>query len=347
MANLVSPGVQVTVTDESVYGPTGTGTVPMLFIATGQDKVDPTGTSTIAAYTAKAKAGKPVLVTSQRELSQFFGNIDFRKVSATVQQGDETNEYGLLAAYSFLGQSAAAYIVRADVDLTTLRPASTEPTGPAANKSYWINPSKSNFGMFEYTANGWVAITPTVEITDGSAPTSTVVVGGHLVAVAVQAAVTEIEYYKEDSAAWATAGATLAPHYSEPASPSVGDIWVKTTSPGSGFKPSIAQYTTAAGAFVALGAKKVCLTDNANVGTHSPHIRRDDGSIRELSAQQLRESLGEWGVRLRKQGYPKLTIFYIVGITFLTPPQHMTRFARETLVAVLGDRYIGTCKDVL
>ena len=29
MANLVSPGVQVTITDESVYGPTGTGTVPM------------------------------------------------------------------------------------------------------------------------------------------------------------------------------------------------------------------------------------------------------------------------------------------------------------------------------
>ncbi len=44
MANLVSPGVQVTVTDESVYGPAGAGTVPMLFIATGQDKVDPTGT---------------------------------------------------------------------------------------------------------------------------------------------------------------------------------------------------------------------------------------------------------------------------------------------------------------
>ena len=286
MANLVSPGVQVTVTDESVYGPTGTGTVPMLFIATGQDKVDPTGTSTIAAYTAKAKAGKPVLVTSQRELSQFFGNIDFRKVSATVQQGDETNEYGLLAAYSFLGQSAAAYIVRADVDLTTLRPASTEPTGPAANKSYWINPSKSNFGMFEYTANGWVAITPTVEITDGSAPTSTVVVGGHLVAVAVQAAVTEIEYYKEDSAAWATAGATLAPHYSEPASPSVGDIWVKTTSPGSGFKPSIAQYTTAAGAFV---AQNVTYSQNAAPTGVAGDVRHSGaaGSARTLQEGDL------------------------------------------------------------
>ena len=39
MANLVSPGVQVTVTDESVYGPAGAGTVPMLFIATGQERL--------------------------------------------------------------------------------------------------------------------------------------------------------------------------------------------------------------------------------------------------------------------------------------------------------------------
>ena len=115
MANLVSPGVQVSVTDESVYGPAGAGTVPMLFIATGQNKTDPTGTETdgIAKYTKSANAGKPILVTSQRELTQYFGNIDFRTVSGTVQQGDETNDYGLLAAYSFLGQSAAAYIVNA------------------------------------------------------------------------------------------------------------------------------------------------------------------------------------------------------------------------------------------
>jgi hypothetical protein len=37
MANLVSPGVQVSITDESVYGPAGSGTVPMIFIATGVD----------------------------------------------------------------------------------------------------------------------------------------------------------------------------------------------------------------------------------------------------------------------------------------------------------------------
>ena len=178
MANLVSPGVQVTVTDESVYGPAGAGTVPMLFIATGQDKVDPTLTESdgIAKYTKSANANKPILVTSQRELTQYFGNVDFRKVSGTVQQGDETNEYGLLAAYSFLGQSSSAYITRADVDLNALRPVSSEPTGDPANLTYWIKPSTSSFGIWKYsTANTeWTEQTPTVEITSSGAPTGSV-----------------------------------------------------------------------------------------------------------------------------------------------------------------------------
>lgn len=166
MANLVSPGTQVQITDESVYGSAGAGTVPMIFIATGQDKVDPTSTETdgIAKYTKSAVAGSPILVTSQRELTQYFGNVDFRTVSETVQQGDETNDYGLLAAYSFLGQASAAYIVRADVDLTALRPKTEEPVGLPATDTYWVNPTLSNYGIFENTASGWTAVTPSVEI---------------------------------------------------------------------------------------------------------------------------------------------------------------------------------------
>ena len=162
MANLTSPGVQVSVTDESVYGPAGAGTVPMIFIATGEDKADPTSTESdgIAKYTKSAQSKKPILVTSQRELTQYFGNIDFRKVSSTVQQGDETNEYGLLAAYSFLGQASAAYIVRADVDLSELRPSSSAPTGAAANNTYWVNPTGASWGIFESDGTSWSEKTP-------------------------------------------------------------------------------------------------------------------------------------------------------------------------------------------
>ena len=260
MANLVSPGVQVSVTDESVYGPAGAGTVPMLFIATGSDKTDPTGTETdgIAKYTKKANANTPILVTSQRELTQYYGNVDIRQVSSTVQQGDETNEYGLLAAYSFLGQASSAYIMRADVNLSQLRPSSSAPTGPAANNTYWLNPSSTKFGIHEYQANGtWEVQTPTVEIvaTAGSA-TATVVNDTYLVEVVNDANDTQLYYYKGVSGAWDVLDASFtandrafAPHYTAPSSPTAGDVWIKTTTPGSGLDVYLALYTTATSAF--------------------------------------------------------------------------------------------------
>jgi phage tail sheath protein FI len=257
MANLVSPGVQVTVTDESVYGPAGSGTVPMIFIATGEDKVDPTLTESdgIAKYTKSANSDTPVLVTSQRELTQYFGNVDFRKVSGTVSQGDETNEYGLLAAYSFLGQSSAAYIVRSDVNLTQLRPQSAAPTGNPANLTYWTSPSTSTWGIFEWSGSAWEEKTPSVEITDGSAPSTSAANGAYLVAVANSNSDTKIEYYKGDSnPAWVAISPTFAPHYSAPSSPSAGDVWIKTTTPGGGLNVDIKLFTTVANAFVAQSA---------------------------------------------------------------------------------------------
>ena len=261
MANLVSPGVQVSVTDESVYGPAGAGTVPMLFIATGENKVDPTGTETdgIAKYTKAANAGKPVLVTSQRELTQYFGNIDFRTVAGSVAQADETNDYGLLAAYSFLGQSAAAFVVRANVDTVGLRPADAEPVGNPANNTYWLNPTASNYGVFEYTAGGWSAVTPNVEITAGGSPATAVVNGEYLVVVDNGTTTTSVQYLVGEGGSWIPVGsgaatATFAPHYSVPTAPAVGDIWVKTTVPGAGVNLAVALFTDTAGQFVSKSA---------------------------------------------------------------------------------------------
>lgn len=236
MANLVSPGVQVSVTDESVYGPAGAGTVPMIFIATGENKEDPTGTESdgIAKYTKPALAGQPVLVTSQRELTQYFGNIDFRKVAGSVVQADETNDYGLLAAYSFLGQSSAAYIVRADIDTKSLRPSSSAPVGAAPERTYWLNPTSSSYGIFEWSGVSWVSITPTVEIVSVKGTATTPVVDGeYLVEIVNGVSTTEIAYYKGVLGTW-TATGTMAPHYSEPQNPVVGNVWIKTTQPGIG-----------------------------------------------------------------------------------------------------------------
>jgi len=258
MANLTSPGVQVSVTDESVYGPGGAGTVPMLFIATGEDKVDPTLTESdgIAKYTKSANSNKPILVTSQRELTQYFGNCDFHKVGGTVQQGDETNEYGLLAAYSFLGQSAAAYIVRADVNLSQLRPQSAAPTGDPANNTYWINPTGATFGINEYTNGAWLEKTPTVEVvTTAGAATATVVNGNYLVEIVNSATETAFYYYKGVSGAWDlldngfSDDVNWSAHYTAPTSPTGGDVWIKTTTPG-GFVIDPQLFTDVAGAFV-------------------------------------------------------------------------------------------------
>ena len=100
---LVSPGVEVTVIDESQYIPAATNSVLYILLATAQNKVSGAGTG-VAAGTLKANANKVYLITSQRDLAATFGVPSFYKTTAgTPINGYELNEYGLLAAYSALG----------------------------------------------------------------------------------------------------------------------------------------------------------------------------------------------------------------------------------------------------
>ena len=68
---LVSPGVEVQVIDESFYTPSAPGTVPMIFVATAENKTNSAGTG-IATGTTKANAGVPFLLTSQKDLGDLF-----------------------------------------------------------------------------------------------------------------------------------------------------------------------------------------------------------------------------------------------------------------------------------
>ena len=89
---LVSPGVQVTVIDESFYTPAEPGTVPMIFIATRQNKANASATGTTIG-TTKANAGKPFLITSQRDLSETFGDAVFvTDTNNNPIHGGELNE---------------------------------------------------------------------------------------------------------------------------------------------------------------------------------------------------------------------------------------------------------------
>jgi hypothetical protein len=164
MAALISPGVSVTVIDESQYQPTATGTIAYVLLATDQDKINPSGT--LATYTTKANAGKLVKITSQRELVGGFGSINFQVDSSDNPiHAHELNEYGLLAAYSSLGVANQLYIQRADVNLSELAGTSIRPTGDAADGTYWLDLTATNWGVTEWTETGFVLQTPAV-ITD-------------------------------------------------------------------------------------------------------------------------------------------------------------------------------------
>ena len=84
---LTSPGVEVTVVDESQYLAGATASIPLFVVASAQDKADPTSTGTAAATTA-ANAGKLYRITSQRDLVTLYGNPFFYTSSAgTALQG--------------------------------------------------------------------------------------------------------------------------------------------------------------------------------------------------------------------------------------------------------------------
>jgi hypothetical protein len=159
---LVSPGVEVTVIDESQYIPSAVNTVPYFLIATAQNKVSGDGV-TVAAGTTAANADKTYLITSQRDLVATFGvPFFYSTTTGTPINGYELNEYGLLAAYSALGVTNRAYIQRCDIDLTELTASLTRPVGEPADGTYWLDTSTSVWGIQEWneTTNVFTVATP-------------------------------------------------------------------------------------------------------------------------------------------------------------------------------------------
>ena len=147
---LTSPGVEVTVIDESQYIPSAVNTVPYFLVATAQNKVSSDGI-TVAAGTLAANANKTYLITSQRDLAATFGvPFFYNTTTGTPINGYELNEYGLLAAYSALGVTNRAYVQRVDIDLTELTASLTRPTGAPANGDYWLDTTVSTWGIFEW-----------------------------------------------------------------------------------------------------------------------------------------------------------------------------------------------------
>jgi len=214
---LISPGVEVTVIDESQYIPSAVNTVPYFVVATAQNKVSSDGI-TVAAGTTAANANKTYLITSQRDLAATYGvPFFYNTTTGTPINGYELNEYGLLAAYSALGVTNRAYVQRVDVDLTELTATLNRPVGSAVDGTYWLDTANSLWGIFEWnqTTASFTNITPivitsTADVVNAAGgnytPLTTVGAIGDYAVVPIDNFITG--YYKNSSNAWVQIGST-------------------------------------------------------------------------------------------------------------------------------------------
>ena len=234
---LTSPGVQVSVIDESFYTPAEPGTRPLFIVASAQDKTNGAGTGT-AQGTLAANAGKVYLMTSQRDLVDTFGDPTFRvDANNNPIHAGELNEYGLQAAYSYLGVSNSTFVVRADMDLEKLVASADAPGGSPADGTFWLDSDATTYGIFEWngataTSTGGQSFTnkvPTI-VTTGTPSNSVGAVGtyavsynasnsvnGHLVKIYYKSAYDTdgstgtASWVQVGSSAWATAHPVITP----------------------------------------------------------------------------------------------------------------------------------------
>ena len=164
---LVSPGISISINDQSQYVNSNVGSVPLVVLATAQDK---TYNGAPATGTSKANAGKLLAFSSQRDLVTQMGTPQFQIGSAgTPVNGSEINEYGLMAAYSALGLSNQLFAIRADVDLAQLTGTSVRPIGAPADGTYWLDTANTAWGIevLDAVTGTFGSVTPLI-ITDST-----------------------------------------------------------------------------------------------------------------------------------------------------------------------------------
>lgn len=304
MATLVSPGVSVMVVDESQYAAATQGTLPLVVVATASNKTDASG-SAIAAGTIPANAGVAYLVSSQRELVETFGEPKFYEVGGSVVQGSETSEYGLLAAYQYLGVSNNAYVIRADIDLSQLEATSNRPAGILSGGTFWHDIDSSVYGLFKHNGTDWVPANPAilndapdtgnVEALNASGYASPKNTFGSTGDFAVVTSTSRITYWSKVGVNWVLLGDIGSPNFSlakfAPAFAASGDVYVRLSHQGAGLDISLAVYNSAAGLFQSVQAPVYSSDDLASADLMTEgdvYVHHDDA----LGIIQIRRHTG-------------------------------------------------------
>jgi hypothetical protein len=290
---LTSPGVEVTVINESFYVPSDAGTTPLIIVTAVQDKLNGAG-SAVAAGTKTANANSVYLISSQRELTETFGDPKFYTDSANNSlNGYELNEYGLQAAYSFLGIANRAFVLRANINLSQLIGSATAPAADPTNGSYWFDLSATVPGLFEWSATdqAFTTIDP-IYITSTSDLVGGTTTGIPKTAVGSQGDYainttnnTNKIYYKNSSNAWVQVGTSswsggtklfqTSAHSSRPewktaeSNAPTGSVWFKTTTPNSGADVAIKKYNSSTSAWSVVNAPLYANNHSAIYGIDS------------------------------------------------------------------------------
>lgn len=164
MANLVSAGVSVTVTDESFFIPAAAATVPLIFMATADEKKQPDGV-TDAAGTFESNVIRTV--TSLKQSTQLYGVPRFlTDSSGQAMHGDVRNEYGLVALNQFLGIGNMAYVIRANVNLNDSLADIRSMWDIAMQEAAYVLENITNTYLNEFnTSNGYVSSDANFKVT--------------------------------------------------------------------------------------------------------------------------------------------------------------------------------------
>lgn len=119
MGTMVSPGVSVTVTDQSFYIPASAPTVPLIFITSRANKFQPDGIS-IADGTNEHGVVRTITSLGQSVetygIPYFWSDNSGGGATPAQHYGDCRNETGLFALNQFLGIGSRAFVVRANID---------------------------------------------------------------------------------------------------------------------------------------------------------------------------------------------------------------------------------------
>lgn len=272
MVNLVSPGVSVSVIDESFYVGAGQGTVPMIFITTRENKPTPDG-SGVAPGTLSRNVNKLYLISSQRELIQTFGVPEFRSVGGAAQNGNALNEYGLLAAHSYLGLANRVYVMRVDVNLSELEPRVNPPESNPVDLTYWAQLNGLIPGLFVSRDGSPWAPQP-IKIHEGvitpgvSLPSSGFAIGDIVLAVNQLG---NFQFFERalntitNIVDWRPFGVDhVGPHTVVPAFAGSGEVrhWFKTTTPNQGASLPVSAFDASVGRFFDAGT--VRFAENGN-----------------------------------------------------------------------------------